>query len=210
MTASLQIFRRALLLGLTVAALTACSEAALTAPEVGSHIDEGGFGNPTAHNYLVMTGQLPFAIDLAERFAREVPATVNFAFDSARLDAPAQAVLRQQAHWIRQFPEVTFRVFGHTDLVGSDAYNNRLGLRRARAVVAFLTRNGVSRSRLEAVVSNGETQPLIQTTERERQNRRTVTEVSGFLQNHPLILNGQYAAIIHREYIASAVPRNPR
>ncbi|MCW1934649.1 OmpA family protein [Pararhodobacter zhoushanensis] len=176
--------------------------------EVGSNVDEGAFGNPTAHNLLIMTGQLDYAVDLAERFEREVPSTVNFAFDSAQLDGEAQVTLRRQAAWIRQFPEVRFRVFGNTDLVGSEAYNRGLGLRRARAVVAFLIRNGVSRSRVEAVASNGETQPLIPTQNRERQNRRAVTQVSGFVQDHPLILNGEYALIVHREYVQSAT-RDP-
>lgn len=203
MMAMKQISRRALMLGVSSLTLAACSGGGRIA---GSWVDEGGFGNPTAHNVLVHTGQMPFAIDLAQKFAREVPNAVTFEFDSARLDSAAQAVLRQQAHWIRQFPEVTFRVFGHADLVGPDGYNHALGMRRARAVVAFLTRNGVSRSRLEAVVSNGETQPLIQTQDRERQNRRAVTEVSGFLQNHPTVMNGQYALIIHREYVTSAAP----
>lgn len=193
------ISRRVLLLGLGSTALAACDTR-----EVGARLDEGGFGNPTAHNTLVHTGQLPYVINLAERFADEVTTTVNFAFDRATLDAEAQAILRRQAHWIRQFPEVRFRVFGHTDLVGSAAYNHQLGLRRARAVVAFLADNGVSRSRLEALVSHGQTQPLIFTQAPERQNRRTVTEVSGFVQRHPTVLNGEYARIIYREYVESA------
>ena len=94
-------------------------------------------------------------------------------------------MLDRQAHWIKQFPEVRFRVFGHTDAVGSNAYNKSLGLRRARAAVNYLVSRGISRNRLEAVVSFGETQPLIPTPERERRNRRTVTEVSGFLKRHP-------------------------
>jgi hypothetical protein len=32
-----------------------------------------------------------------------------------------------------------------------------------------------------------------------------VTEVSGFVESHPLVLNGKYAAIIWREYVGSAV-----
>src|SRR5690606_16347783 len=106
----------------------------------------------------------------------------------------------------RQFPEVRFRVYGHTDLVGSNAYNKSLGLRRANAVVAFLSSQGISRSRLEAVVSHGETQPLVFTQNEERRNRRTVTEVSGFVEKNPLILNGKYAEVIFREYIRSAKP----
>ena len=187
----------------SVVALAACQPGALDR-EAGASIDEGGFGNPTMHNTLIQTGQKDYAIDLARRFAEEVPSTVNFAFDSARLDAQAQAALRQQAHWIKQFPEVRFRVYGHTDLVGPAAYNERLGMRRARAVVDFMVRQGIGRDRLEAVVSKGETQPLIVTQGRERRNRRTVTEVSGFVQRHPTVLDGKYAAIIAREYIESA------
>lgn len=172
--------------------------------EAGALVDNGNFGNATMNNQLVMTGEKQYTLDLAKRFAREVESTVTFAFDSARLDANARATLRVQAGWIRQFPEIRFRVFGHTDLVGSNAYNRRLGLRRANAVVNYLVSQGISRSRLEAVVSFGETQPLIVTQGRERRNRRTVTEVSGFVKRHPTVLDGKYAAIIYREYVASA------
>lgn len=99
-----------------------------------------------------------------------------------------------------------FRVYGHTDLVGSNAYNKSLGLRRAKAVVAFLSAQGISRSRLEAVASFGETQPLVYVQTEERRNRRTVTEVSGFVAKNPLVLNGKYAEIIWREYVSSAQP----
>jgi peptidoglycan-associated lipoprotein len=124
------------------------------------------------------------------------------------LDEEARAALRQQAGWINQFPEVHFKVYGHTDLVGSTAYNRRLGLARAEAAVLYLVSQGVNRSRLEAVVSFGETQPLVVTEGQERRNRRTVTEVAGFIQNHPTVLNGKYAEIIFREYITSATPTN--
>lgn len=178
--------------------------------EAGSIIDSGDFGNATMNNMLVQTGERDFTIDLARRFEAEVNSTVNFAFNSSVLDAEARATLTRQADWIRQFPEVRFRVFGHTDLVGSNAYNRSLGLRRAQAVVAFLSSQGISRSRLEAVTSFGETQPIIQTENRERRNRRTVTEVSGFVESDPLVLNGKYAAIIFREYVASATATGSR
>jgi len=173
--------------------------------EAGASIDSG-FGNSTMNNTLVMTGQGGYVLDLANRFAAEVDSTVNFAFNSATLDGEAQAVLLRQANWIRQFPEVRFRVYGHTDLVGSNAYNQWLGLRRAQAVVHFLVSHGISRTRLEAVVSKGETQPLIVTQGRERQNRRTVTEVTGFVANSRLILDGKYAQVVYRNYVDSAIP----
>jgi outer membrane protein OmpA-like peptidoglycan-associated protein len=158
------------------------------------------------NNQEVMLNERAFAINLAKRFAKEVPSTVNFAFNSAQLDDTARATLREQANWIRQFPEVRFKVYGHTDAVGSDSYNKSLGLRRANAVVSYLSSQGISRKRLQAVVSFGETQPLIVSQGPERQNRRTVTEVSGFVKSNPYIMDGKYAAVVYREYVNSAVP----
>ncbi|SHG87178.1 Outer membrane protein OmpA [Cognatiyoonia sediminum] len=175
--------------------------------EAGSQLDVGDFGNATMNNTLVQTGQLDYTINLARRFSAEVDDTINFAFDSSQLTAPAQATLRQQADWIKQFPEVRFKVFGHTDLVGSQSYNRSLGLRRAQSAVNYLVSQGIDRNRLEAVVSFGETQPLIQTESRDVRNRRTVTEVSGFVQNHPTVLNGEYARVIYREYVNSGTFR---
>ncbi len=176
---------------------------------VGADLDEGGFGNPTMNNHLVMTGQRSYVSDLADRFARDVPTTVTFAFNSAQLDGAAHSVLRQQAAFMNQFPEVRFSVYGHTDLVGSDQYNYQLGLRRARASVNYLVSHGVDRSRLEALVSLGETQPLISTSDREQRNRRAVTEVSGFVQSHPAVLDGQYARIAYRTYSSGSVTIAP-
>ena len=185
-------------------ALAACDT------EAGSNLNTGDFGNSTLNNTAVQSGDQSYTLALGQRFAQEVPNTVNFAFNSDQLDGTAQAILRQQADWIRQFPEMRFRVYGHTDLVGSAAFNQALGKRRAEAVVSYLSTQGISRSRLEALVSFGKTRPLIQTTAPELLNRRTVTEVSGFVQNHPTVLNGKYAAVVWREYVASASPAHPQ
>ncbi len=184
-------------LGLSVA-VAACTR------EAGYEIDQGAFGNATLNNVQVMNGELTYAQILGQRFAAEVPTQINFAFDSAQLDATAQRILLRQADWIKQFPEARFRVYGHTDAVGSAGYNKALGQRRANAAVAFLTRQGISRSRLEAVVSFGKSRPLIDTPDRDRRNRRTVTEVSGFVDRAPQLLDGKYAEVIYREYVASA------
>ncbi|EEE37228.1 OmpA family protein [Rhodobacteraceae bacterium KLH11] len=186
-------------LGLSVA-VAGCTR------EAGYELDQGTFGNATLNNIQVLNGELTYGQILARRFAAEVPTQINFAFDSAQLDASAQRILLQQADWIKQFPEVRFRVYGHTDAVGTSAYNKRLGQRRANAAVAFLTQQGISRSRLEAVVSFGKSRPLVATPDRDRRNRRTVTDVSGFVDRHPGLLDGKYADVIYREYITSAEP----
>lgn len=195
---------RAPLAALALLALAACAD-----HESGAELSTDGFGDATMNNTMIHSGEKDYVMDLAGRFAREVPDTVTFAFNSAVLDGEAQDILRRQAHWIRQFPEVRFRVFGHTDLVGSDGYNKALGLRRAQAVVAYLGTQGVSRSRLEALVSYGETRPLIQTTSEERRNRRTVTEVGGFVKRHPTVMNGKYAEVVFREYVKEADRPHP-
>lgn len=195
---------RTLLAATSTLALVACSG---FDQEAGAQLDEGGFGNPTMNNTLIMMGDAEVTVALNNRFQAEVPTMINFDFNSAVLDAEAQAILRQQADWIRQFPEVRFRVYGHTDLVGSAAYNQALGLRRAQAAVRFLEAQGISRSRLEAVASFGKTRPLVNTTAPNRENRRTVTEVSGPARGKSAPLDGKYAAVIYRDYVQSATAK---
>lgn len=187
-------------LGATLA-LSACED---FSREAGASLDEGYFGNPTMNNTLVMTGDQAMAINLTRRFAAEAPNTITFAFDSAALDDAARAALDRQADWIRQYPSVKFRVYGHTDEVGSAAYNKRLGMRRAQAAVNYLVSRGITRSRLEAVVSYGETQPLVATGAPERRNRRTVTEVSGFFKPSRLVHDGKYMQRTYVGYLESA------
>lgn len=200
--------RRAVLatLGSTLA-LTACGSLTVeTGRPLGAHLDSNGtFGQPTRNNIGVHNGDIRWAEILGERFANTVPTTINFAFNSSELDAVARNILNQQAAFIRNFPEVRFSVYGHTDAVGSNGYNQRLGRRRARAAVNYLVSQGISRSRLQALVSLGESQPIVATDGEERRNRRTVTEVTGFLENDPLVLDGRYAEIIYRTYRSGSV-----
>lgn len=194
--------RRSLLLGLTgsAAALAGCAPNVETGRPLGSRLNEGQFGVPTRTNIGLHNGNLSYEEVLNQRFASFVQTTVNFAFNSTALDAEARAILNQQAAFIRHFPEVRFSVFGHADAVGSQASNQRLGRRRANAVVDYLTTQGVHRSRLRALVSLGETQPVVPTEAMERLNRRAVTQVSGFMETHPLVLDGRYAEIVYRTY----------
>jgi len=195
------------LVGASVLALTACGEGTAFDSfneEAGAFIDEGSFGNPTMNNTQIQNGDVTFLANLNQRFAAEVPTMVTFEFDRAVLDADAKAILREQADWIGQFPEIRFSVFGHTDAVGPDGYNKALGRRRANAAVNYLVSQGVNRARLKALVSFGESRLAVDSSDRERRNRRTVTEVSGVVDNHPMVLNGKYAQVIFREYVRSA------
>lgn len=183
--------------------LAACAPTGVERP-AGAILDPA-FGSATHDNDLVMRGHVT---DLNARFARSVPTVVTFAFNSTALSPQARAALDRQAGFMRQFPELFFSVYGHTDLVGSAGYNERLGRARAEAVVAYLGQRGVSRRRLRALVSYGETQPVVPVAGPEMRNRRAVTQVSGFVRSHPMVLQGKYAEVIHREYVESATARN--
>ena len=200
--------RPLILVAVTLVTLAGCSAATFDR-EAGFEVDEGGFGTPNLINTQTMAGLRNVSIALGQRFAKEVPNTITFATNSAELSPEARATLAQQANWIRQFPEVRLRVYGHTDLVGSASYNKALGLRRARAAVSYLTSLGIGSARLEAVVSFGKTHPLIETLAPEERNRRTVTEVTGFVSRAPDITSGKYAAVVMREYVEGATRIHP-
>ena len=69
---------------------------------------------------------------------------------------------------------------GHTDSVGTDAYNQGLSVRRANTVKAYLVSKGVAAERV-LVEGKGETQPVASnaTKDGRAQNRRVVVEVVG-------------------------------
>ena len=64
-------------------------------------------------------------------------------------------------------------VKGHTDSVGSDAYNDKLSLRRAESVAAYLVSQGVDADKVKTA-GLGESQPLADnaTDDGRAQNRR--------------------------------------
>ena len=84
--------------------------------------------------------------------------------------------IEREAHMMR------VEVAGHTDLCGTDEYNQQLSDRRARAVYEYLTSNGIDASRLAGPVGYGESRPLEQTEQtspacRNERNRRTELNV---------------------------------
>jgi OOP family OmpA-OmpF porin len=98
---------------------------------------------------------------------------VNFAFDKSDIDSASAVVLDAAADQLKECPNVNVRVEGHTDSVGTDAYNQGLSERRAEAVRGHLVSRGVSASRLSAV-GYGESQPVASndTAEGRALNRR--------------------------------------
>jgi len=103
---------------------------------------------------------------------------IHFAFDSAKLTAEAQEILRQKADWLRKNPRVRVRIEGHCDDRGTNEYNLALGESRAENAKEYLVTLGIEDTRL-TTVSYGEERPLVRgTTEEARaQNRRAHFEI---------------------------------
>jgi OOP family OmpA-OmpF porin len=73
---------------------------------------------------------------------------------------------------------------GHTDSIGSDAYNQKLSVRRAEAVKAYLVSKGIEKNRVYTE-GKGEKQPVAsnKTNEGRAKNRRVEIEVVGTRKN---------------------------
>ncbi|MDB9527116.1 peptidoglycan-binding protein [Oscillatoria sp. CS-180] len=64
---------------------------------------------------------------------------IHFWFDKAFIEPCLRPVLREVAQYLSDNPDEKLLILGHTDLVGSDTYNQSLSERRARSAFAFLT-----------------------------------------------------------------------
>ena len=84
-----------------------------------------------------------------------IDATVLFDFDKYDLREDARPILNEVAAKIRNKPGVFVVLEGHTDSRGSDAYNEVLAEKRARAVGAYLSQEGVRFNRI-TFISKGE------------------------------------------------------
>jgi len=98
---------------------------------------------------------------------------VNFDFDKASLRQEDIGSLDNDVATLKSWGDVNIEVAGHTDSMGSDAYNMKLSQQRAEAVRNFLISRGVSADRLTAK-GYGESQPVADnaTDEGRFKNRR--------------------------------------
>jgi iron complex outermembrane receptor protein len=105
---------------------------------------------------------------------------VFFDFNKSDLTAQAVAIVDQAAKNAAPAKATEITVTGHTDTVGSDAYNMRLSRRRAESVAAELEKQGIKSSEIE-LVAKGKKDLLVPTKDgvREPQNRRVTIVYSG-------------------------------
>jgi outer membrane protein OmpA-like peptidoglycan-associated protein len=105
---------------------------------------------------------------------------VFFDFNKSDLTPQAMSIVDQAAKNADATKITQLTITGHTDTVGSDAYNMRLSRRRAESVAAELEKQGIQSSEIE-VVAKGKRDLLVPTGDgvREPQNRRVQIVYSG-------------------------------
>ena len=89
-----------------------------------------------------------------------IPGDVLFNFDSHTINPAAHRFLREAADIIDLRDRGRVEIAGHTDAVGSSAYNKQLSRKRAEAVKQWLVRNQVHNARHFHVTGYGEDQPF--------------------------------------------------
>ncbi|MDB5396616.1 MAG: putative TonB-dependent receptor [Rhodospirillales bacterium] len=105
---------------------------------------------------------------------------VFFDFNKSDLTSQALTIVDQAAHNAGPAKVTKLEVTGHTDTVGSDAYNMRLSRRRAESVAAQLEKDGIPSSEIE-IIAKGKRDLLVPTADgvKEPQNRRVQIAYEG-------------------------------
>jgi OOP family OmpA-OmpF porin len=107
-------------------------------------------------------------------------ADVLFDFDKSVLKPEGKSKLDDLAGKVKTINLEVVIAIGHTDSIGSDAYNQKLSVRRAESVKAYLVSKGVEPNRIYTE-GKGEKQPVAsnKTKDGRQKNRRVEIEVIG-------------------------------
>lgn len=102
-----------------------------------------------------------------------LPEAITFDTDSSYVRINLRADLATLAQNLKDFPDTTVDILGHTDNVGDAAYNQQLSTSRAESVYLILADAGVSTNRMRAI-GRGENEPKASnlTPEGRAENRR--------------------------------------
>ena len=103
-----------------------------------------------------------------------IPLMIDFDNDSAQIKPKYEAQIVKVADFMKEYPETTAIVEGHTDDVGNPDYNLKLSQRRAESVMnTLIEKYSIDKSRLSAK-GYGDTRPLEynSTAEGRKKNRR--------------------------------------
>jgi outer membrane protein OmpA-like peptidoglycan-associated protein len=115
----------------------------------------------------------PVPVEVAEE--ADMSSTVLFEFDKSEINSEYYPILNKAYKEMKDDEYIVIRVDGHTDLVGTNGYNQKLSERRTQAVKSYFTKKGVHPGRIK-MYSHGEDKPEESnaTEEGRRLNRRVI------------------------------------
>ena len=107
-----------------------------------------------------------------------MPGHLTFASGSHKIKPGFHEVLNSLARILVEYRDTRINIYGHTDSVGKQSYNQKLSTIRARRVASYLATQGIVSERL-AVAGFGETKPLAsnKTKTGRAKNRRVEIEI---------------------------------
>ncbi|MFM2485143.1 peptidoglycan-associated lipoprotein Pal [Celerinatantimonas yamalensis] len=163
----LNTYCKAIVIALTLGALTACSanhsgtsasgsQTAGTANGVNGQNGDGQTGVQVGAADQVLTPQEQQQKQLAELRQNQ---TIYFDFDKTTIKSQFIKLLEEHAAFLRNHPSIHVLIEGNTDERGTPAYNIALGERRAKAVAQYLESLGVSSDQI-STISYGEEKPV--------------------------------------------------
>jgi outer membrane protein OmpA-like peptidoglycan-associated protein len=108
-----------------------------------------------------------------------MPGRITFDFGSANLKSEYYEVLNSVAIVLEEFDKTYIDVFGHTDSIGSQNYNNKLSNRRANCVAEYVIAQGCNAQRF-SIRGFGESLPIASNSTKtgRAQNRRVEIQIS--------------------------------
>ncbi|MBQ4178597.1 MAG: OmpA family protein [Elusimicrobia bacterium] len=125
-----------------------------------------------------------------------------FEFDSDKLAADSHEGLDVVVNFMKETPNVTVKLEGHTDSIGSQVYNQNLSERRANAVAKYLISHGIEKERV-STEGFGFSRPIAsnKTAEGRAQNRRTEMKftINDLVNQDEATKSGELKEVIQEE-----------
>ena len=116
--------------------------------------------------------------DSLKRFYASMPKDlmIYFEFDNSKFkpDPQTDSSIAEFKKWLDKYPEYKLTVTGHTDFIGTSAYNLDLGLKRAKIVEKYIETRGIAPEKI-VIASRGKEQQIADliTSAGRAMNRRT-------------------------------------
>lgn len=139
------------------------------------YFDEVSLTSASPETKAMKIEELPEQLEAGQKFTLR---NIHFEFDKTDLLSSAYPTLDKLTRLLKTNPALKVKIIAHTDSQGTEEYNLKLSQGRAQSVANYLSRQGISKSRL-TTVGKGENEPVAsnESPEGRAQNRRVDFEI---------------------------------